>query len=359
LPFIDGLRFFTLLSVALVHFVDFYEVHTYPIRSHPLYQQLHLDAVAGYSDNCVLVFFAISGFVLGMPFAKAFFTGEKRPNLKSFYLRRVMRLEPPYIIILTGLLLMNVYIFHKSSLMEVLPNYFASLFYLHNIIFESHPVLNFVFWTLEIEVQFYLIAPFLSQVFRLPAISRRVLLCSLMVGFSTLNYFFSSPFLSLYNFFQYFMAGFLAVDIFLNYKGKKKYLFDAPAIVLFLLIWTGVFKYGFEMPFLICFLIVFSSRSIIWDGLLTLKWISIIGGMCYTIYMLHHPVIAAFLNRVAGNDQWFTDPILDFSLKIVITMCVVFLISAIYFILVERPCMKKGWHKELGKKLSPILRIPR
>ncbi|MBL7932635.1 MAG: acyltransferase, partial [Bacteroidia bacterium] len=138
LPYIDGLRFY-ILSVVLIHFVDFYESHTFPIRTNELYQKLNIDFFFGLSsDNGILMFFGISGFILGMPFAKSILNNEPSPSLKSFYLRRLTRLEPPYLLILTGLFILNVFVIHRDTFSNTLPHFFASFFYLHNIIYEAH-----------------------------------------------------------------------------------------------------------------------------------------------------------------------------------------------------------------------------
>lgn len=346
LPFIDGLRFYTLLSVVIIHFVDFYEQHTHPIRKEALYKDLHLDQAFGFSDNSILVFFAISGFILGMPFAKSLMLKEPYPSLKEFYIRRITRLEPPYLLILTGLFLLNVFIIHRDTLANTFPHFLASFFYMHNIVYEYHPTLNFVFWTLEIEVQFYLLAPFFAYVFKIEKIKRRLILTGAILFFGMLNHWYRPPFLSLYNYFHYFLAGFLALDLFLNNTLKKHYVFDLVCFALAFLMYTGLFKYGLPITFMILFLIYFSALSIIWKRVLTWQWVTIIGGMCYSIYMLHQPLMAVFLNRFFGNGilrekLWF-----DFWVKLVLVLLIVLAASVTYFVLVERPCMKRDWYKK-------------
>ena len=50
------------------------------------------------------LFFAISGFILALPFAEHYLSGAPRPTLGRYYVRRVTRIEPPYVINLTILL---------------------------------------------------------------------------------------------------------------------------------------------------------------------------------------------------------------------------------------------------------------
>jgi peptidoglycan/LPS O-acetylase OafA/YrhL len=344
----------------MIHFVDFYESHTYPIRSNILYQNLHLDSVFGLSsDNGILMFFAISGFILGMPFAKSHLFNEPFPSLRDFYIRRISRLEPPYLLILTILFILNVFVIHRDTLANTFPHYAASFFYLHNILYQSHPTLNFVFWTLEIEIQFYLLAPLFTKIFTVKMANRRVVLLAAMFLFASVNALIKTPFLSLFNYFQYFLAGFLALDLFLHNTFKKSYLFDVVCFLIMFLMYTGIVRHGVLLPFLIVLLIYCSPLSLVWHRLLTLKWVTIIGGMCYSIYMIHQPLMALFLNRVIGNDMIQGSLWTDFFLKFVVVMLLVLFVSTVYFVLIERPCMKKGWYKTLGRKLSPVLSLSR
>src|SRR5687768_7994733 len=64
----------------------------------------------------VSIFFMISGFILSLPFAKNHF--DKRPDrkpisLKRYYLRRLVRLEPPYLIALIIFFIGNVWVLQK------------------------------------------------------------------------------------------------------------------------------------------------------------------------------------------------------------------------------------------------------
>lgn len=346
LPYIDGFRFYA-LSIVLGHFVDFYEAHTFPIKETAAYKNLNFDFCLGLSsDNGILMFFAISGFILGMPFAKSILNGDNPPSLRSFYLRRLTRLEPPYLIILIGLFVLNVFVIHRDTFANTLPHFVASFFYLHNLIYQAHPTLNFVFWTLEIEVQFYLLAPLFVSVFKLPRNHRRLILISVIALFGFGNEFYQTPFRSLLNYLQYFMAGFLALDFYLDKNWKKRYWYDLVCVVAMFLMFTGVFRYGTILPFLIFFLLWLSPLTYWWIRVISWKGVTIIGGMCYSIYMLHHPLMALFLNRVMGNEMILANVWADFFLKMIVVLSVVLVCSAAYFVVIERPCMQRNWYKK-------------
>ena len=104
IPEIDGLRFVAIFAVMLYHISG----QTYSKSDiawniqdwdRPLLRML------GNGSRGVQLFFVISGFILGRPFARQYLLGEKRVKLSSYYLRRLTRLEPPYLL---NLLLLTI-----------------------------------------------------------------------------------------------------------------------------------------------------------------------------------------------------------------------------------------------------------
>ena len=63
-------------------------------------------------------------------------------------------------------LLVFYFVFQPASERgTLLPHFFASLFYAHGLVYGSWSEINAVTWSLEIEVQFYILAPLLCRVF--------------------------------------------------------------------------------------------------------------------------------------------------------------------------------------------------
>ncbi len=134
IPEVDGLRFVAVSSVIIFHLFGFLEVkdkHQYSIPCHiPILHNFWVHGRLGVS-----LFFVLSGFILGMPFAKFYFNKTKLPvDLKKYFLRRLTRLEPPYIIAMTICLIGAVFITRAVPFIIGLRSYFASIFYLHNFI---------------------------------------------------------------------------------------------------------------------------------------------------------------------------------------------------------------------------------
>jgi len=214
IPEIDGLRFVALAAVFMCHLPTTLLKH-----GSMSYQRSPLDKeVVGwmiFGGFGVQLFFMISGFVLALPFVR-YHLGEGPPvPLGKYFLRRLTRLEPPYIVnlVLCSVLL---YVSHKYSLREIGAHLAASLGYAHNLVFESHSWINRVAWSLEIEVQFYLLAPLLTLVFRLPPTARRILFMAIVATGPFLTKMMPTKPESLLQQLPYFFAGFLLVDLYLT-----------------------------------------------------------------------------------------------------------------------------------------------
>lgn len=102
----------------------------------------------------VEVFFILSGYVICYSLPKGFGYAD----LKTFFLKRLARIEPPYLISIAVVIVLN-YLSNKITGIESesINIYYLSLHlaYLNN--FFSNTYLNVVYWTLGIEFQFYII----------------------------------------------------------------------------------------------------------------------------------------------------------------------------------------------------------
>src|SRR5262249_9161565 len=94
---IDGLRFLA-IALVVVHHVEalFSDRAAFAVRVGG--PGRILQRVLEHGDQGVPIFFAISGFILALPFARQRLHAGRRVSLSGYYWRRVTRLEPPYII---------------------------------------------------------------------------------------------------------------------------------------------------------------------------------------------------------------------------------------------------------------------
>jgi len=346
IPFIDGLRFLSIFMVILFHFYDYYRDRAYPFEISDELNSLVLEFTStGFHG--VMLFFGISGFVLGSPFVRQYVYGGKKVIIKDYLLRRVTRLEPPYIILLTGFFLLSLITNTKGGFVELFPHYLASLFYSHNAIYDGYPVLSDVLWSLEVEIQFYILAPLLALVFKLNKLYRRIILLFIILFYSEYIRSYIDPFVfkSLFKYLEYFLAGFLAADIYFEYKDKfkPKLVFDFIAVISLFSIWTG--NSFFPLSFNVFLLITSTAFSMYFIKLLSIKWITIIGGMCYTIYMIHQRLLYAILGSFKPKELIADSVFIDVLVRGFIYLIPLSICTIIFFIFVERPTMKRDWWK--------------
>lgn len=108
-------------------------------------------------------FFVISGFILGLPFARRALSPDPVKPLhpfsyRAYLLRRLTRLEPPFVLSILLRLGLILFVF-REDVRQLLPHFWATLFYSHNLIFGTMSRISPPTWSLEVEVQFYLLAP--------------------------------------------------------------------------------------------------------------------------------------------------------------------------------------------------------
>src|SRR5215475_6130932 len=162
IPEMDGLRFAAIGMVVLFHLNGYLTVKSKLFYPNPPTDWLAQAAYVGFHG--VELFFVISGFILGLPFAAHYLKGRPAVSLRKYYLRRLTRLEPPYFIAVIGLFLLAIWIQHADA-HALAPHLAASLSYLHNLIYGAQSSVIGVAWSLEIEVQFYVLVPFLTLLF--------------------------------------------------------------------------------------------------------------------------------------------------------------------------------------------------
>jgi peptidoglycan/LPS O-acetylase OafA/YrhL len=377
IPQIDGLRFVAIMAVIAFHVRA---ICSYHFRASPSGRTVEGDLVNdAFGMGClgVQLFFVISGFILSLPFAKQWLQNGRRISLREYYLRRVTRIEPPYVIHLCFLFLLcalvlrwlpsHPHLYHNAAWADYAAKHiFSSLFYANGFIFAAHPYPNIVLWSLEIEVQFYILAPFLARIFMIAGRwKRRVVLVILILAFSLAN---QGVFPNLYriNFslagnLHYFLAGFLLADFYLLNKieNARSYRWDFifPLAITAVVFFRHYSLLGIALPWLMFFCCLAAFRGIVTAKLLAFPWITTIGGMCYTIYMYHWLMIS-MLVRVTGHLRthvlW-----LDLLIQFVLMSVIITGICAVLFALFERPFMQRDWPARIWKKIRSARNVAR
>jgi peptidoglycan/LPS O-acetylase OafA/YrhL len=359
IPQLDGLRFVAIAMVVLFH-LNGYVASYSPVAfsTPPEHDRLSLLLVHGHYG--VQFFFIISGFILALPFASHHIHGTRRVNLAAYFTRRLTRLEPPYLFSLV-LFCALIVLVKGEAFRTLLPHLAAGSVYLHNIIYGTGNRLNGVAWSLEVEVQFYLLVPLLTKLFAIPGrLGRR----STMVGLGFVAILFQWLFvagtgalaLSIVSFLQFFLIGFLLADFYLcewRTSPHHHWGWDIVAIfgVVFLpFVWAHVWSIRIVFPVLAFLLYYAAFRGVVAYRMLGNRWLVTIGGMCYTIYLFHYHIINFAFGR---SKVWVFTNNFDVNLLVqfLIIVPVVLGISALFFLLVEKPCMRKDWPQRLWMRV--------
>lgn len=314
IPEIDSLRFVAIAMVVVYHLAGFVAENDRLARVPDAGRGWFYDA-ASYGHYGVQLFFMISGFVLALPFATHWLANGKRVQLRAYFLRRLTRLEPPYVLCMVGFAAILI-ARQRYPVDEILTHLGASLLYLHNLVYANGSLINVVAWSLEIEVQFYCMAPLLAMLYavRQPVLRRAIILVIFAV-----TAFVIAPLtegrwaLTIAGFLQYFLVGFLAADLYVTVWRHQLHAplwWRAPQVIL---------------------------RN---------TWLATIGGMCYSIYLLHFPLIS-FVGRETLSLGQRTTPHMHLAVQAIVVLPVVLVASAVYFFLIERPCMDRRWPQKL------------
>jgi len=311
----------------------------------------------------VELFFVISGFILGLPFAAHHLKGKPAVSLRKYYLRRLTRLEPPYFVAAIILFLLAIWI-QKANTHALAPHLAASLSYLHNLIYGAQSLVIGVAWSLEIEVQFYILVPLLTLLFAVQhKLTRRFILLAVIIAILSMQTFFlhGSPrvSLSILAYLQFFLTGFLLADIFIvdwRENPSRNFYWDLVGLaawpLLFLILHDPRLNHWL-FPGMVFILYVAAFRGWILNRIFVNRWITAIGGMCYSIYLIHYEVISAagrFTRKISeGLPYWLHLGIQTFLVGITIL-----LICGLYFVLLEKPCMRRDWHQRFWKAMQSL-----
>jgi len=360
IPEVDGFRFLAIFIVIAAHI---YVQCDPPDTTGPFAQLFH--HAFGNGKLGVYLFFTISGFILGMPFARHHLQNDKAVNLRSYFRRRLTRLEPPYIVAM--LLRFPVVMLYKHTAVAVAGlHLLASLFYLHNIVYNAYSTINPPAWSLEVEVQFYILAPILASIFLIrSATVRRSLLIAIILAGALVSSFLiqeeSRISLTLLNYSQYFLAGFLLCDIYLlkSQPNLPRPIWDLLGLGILVWIFFGPSQlYYILFPFLTVVLYLAGLNGQILRAFFANPFVSITGGMCYSIYLTHPTVLTIVtvlpnklhLNRLPAGAETLIIFLLGFAATLI---C-----GAIFYVLLERPCMDPKWPQKLAARFRSSKVVP-
>ncbi len=365
IPEVDGLRFVAIAAVVLFH-LGGYTALTNMAGARVQPGEAWLPRLLSIGHWGVQLFFVLSGFLLALPFAKWRLGVGSKPSLKTYYLRRLSRLEPPYIAAMLLLFIGGIRLLGTAGFSRW-PNLLASLVYQHNLIYGMASVVNDVAWTLEVEVQFYVLAPFLAVVFSVKdAWVRRAAVLALILAAPAMRGVVPTQTQALLTLtvlgqIEFFAAGFLLADLFLvdwEQRPSVSLRWDLASLVGWSAVATLMLLGRFEALLPPCVLMAYvgAFRGAVSNRVVRLRWLTTIGGMCYSMYLLHVAVIAHVGPRAAHRIPLGSTFMARFAVEAAFALPAVLATTFLFFIFVERPCMDPKWPAQLAGWLRKKVR---
>lgn len=308
-----------------------------------------------YASGCgkigVWMFFILSSFLLTLPYC----LGKKFDVYEafSFYIKRVARVMPCYIVILC----ISYGIGYIQS---------GTAFVNHILMIEG----TGHFWTVPVEMKFYLIAPLvLLCITMIKNKNYQIGMISLLIIIFTIYFPYTSYVensISLYWYLPVFLMGILTSILYVKNKDKffDKYIFDVLIIVVLFAVLLSMpylryivldiqpdrylqnkyLFFGIAWSFLIlsiahgCYIKRILEKS---------KLLSWIGKISFPLYLIHY-IVLLYANQYIENYK------LMFTFVIVISI----VLASVCYYLIEKPCinyMKKVLSKTINVKLKDFV----
>ncbi len=375
IPAINGLRAFAILYVVALHLYGYFKAQKVFVLGKDGTPFSILEAVLLNGGFGVSMFFVISGFLIFRSLQNKYAEATSRKAvLKNYFKRRFTRIEPPYLIALIInfiLLLIKIPSSMVDAFQEQWPHLLTSLLYCHNIVFPARlDSLNMGVWSLEVEIQFYLLAPLLLlPLMRIAPVKRNILLATFWLLALVCNLIWQPPFQSVYQWLPYFLSGVFLSSLRPQPIAQRRnwFLFLAGVLLLCLIL--------FRLPLMetrvptafhrlvnrglypiitaLFFAVVFRSASL--NYLFTRRPLPFIGYICYSIYLMHYPIIAftgSFVRGMHISDHYW----LSFFLQALFIGPFTLLGCTLFYRMFEKPFLQNSI---LDRKTGPYTGVHR
>lgn len=264
----------------------------------------------------VYVFFIVSGFVI--PYSM----NRNQYSIKKFYrflMKRLIRIQPPYIIMLFVYLAWTYFIFQwkgwgKPWLFDV-RGFFLNATYLVPFFKEKWIVI--IFWTLAIEFQFYIFVGLLYDWL----MKNKWWRYGIFVTALTLGLVIPDEYLTVFNNYIYFIIGFQLYLYHVNRIKLPELIISLSASLIFT--WFAEFPAG-------------AISSLCTIGLLYLlnfknSIAEFFGDISYSLYLSHGLACGATALFTIGMNNW---------LRFALCMVVGIAFAAIYYLSIEKMALK-------------------
>ena len=306
---LDGIRILTILIIVWFHFWQ----QSWII---PVMGKVSLDWIPRNGAILVDMMILLSGFCLFLPYAKEMVYVTKTVPVKDFYIKRIARIFPSYYLcVIICLFCFALPLKEYSGSEFMIKDLLARIFFFSNFSLDTlfGTKLNGALWTVCVEVQFYILFPFIARFFQKKPIVTYTIMILISIascGIININSFNINTWLYAHNSFTYscvFANGMLGAWIYIAITKylKQNKLLDIASVVLAI---TGlylyklmchsrmqsddIYKWQIDNRFalsLVYLLIVFSilMGQRIFNPLLGNKIMKFLAGISYNLYIWH------------------------------------------------------------------------
>lgn len=322
IPTLGLLRGIAVLSVCFCHFGT--AVATGDVL------QGFFSWIGHYGKYGVQIFFVISGFVIPYSLFKEKY--ELSYYFKFLY-KRILRLHPPY---LTALFVTFIVVFLSCKTRHVVDpenagSLLLSIFYIHI------PADNPVFWTLQIEAEYYIfIGLFFALLMKAPALGIVVVMPLLLY----LSQTFLADYIGLLKYIVYFLIGIIGYLIYIKENNKVFEYISLLALIIFSYVYGDVIG---------TFVSLITVSSILFYRKHVYHPLEFPGEISYSLYLIHFIIGIKIINSlqrlVPPNNYWMLFPL-------AMTICIG--IAWLFWKFIEKPAVKLSTKVKYGKQNSTL-----
>ena len=285
------------------------------------------------------LFFVISGYLMAQLYSET--------NGVGFYVRRLKRLLPAYLIVIIATVSVAVFLTLPSDFLQVIDQVNFNIFFSGNFFYWNknsyfsnvafNPLLNL--WSLGVEVQFYILIPFLFPYIRKNiflfsfVFSTSFIICMLISLVSPKTSFFMMPL----RIWQFLLGAFIFWYVEPYFNTTKKYYsflvlsFLIPIfIIIFFVdikiyeqnIFTGHPSFLTMAVSLLFSLVLLFKIPEIWCESRLGKFLKQLGNLSYSIYLVHFPIIILY------NYEPFRGTILGYATYFDLFLMLILIVTA-------------------------------
>lgn len=276
----------------------------------------------------VIMFFVISGFVI--PYSM-FVKNYQLKHFFRFLLKRTIRIEPPYIIFIFVLLLVNYYTFVHLwgfPFPSTFKQFFLNITYLAP--FFKVPWITIIFWTLAVEFQFYILTGLIYNTFVNKTLHK-------FIGFATLlalGFLIPESYQTVLNYYIYFIIGFQTFMYYTKQIKSLEFVLSMFSSVVFI----AIFKEWEALP-----VIAITVLAILYFNY-EHKIATFLGNISFSLYLTH--------GVIGGNIVIFTKVGMPRTVLLVYILFNAIAFATLYYYVVERTFLKLSKRIRYAKNQS-------